>query len=654
MQSTAEIEKTLVNEKQHQIALIKESILNELRQSVLENTLLTPDIQTALLLELVKISLSTYIDEKLAFENISSPAPDEGEVSKFTQTTTTTTSPDLKESASDIDLSPIPVNDSDRVEPHSRSSSNQDKLSLNLEKKPLKDLSSKEEMLKNKVSHKEQNSSGNKIVLTKSSGSLHESSKTQLSPHRKGSESPIWFFNGSESHESPKRKRSFPGAHSGRKKSPTSAFFELLSLNKETIQQYLSLTKSYLKMKDSRIFVLTDSERPYLHLVVTPHRNMESKTESQTKTVILVDRQNIEGEGANKVITGYDLINKHLLAVKIFNRSVTETMREIEIANLIKRGWYYTSYQIDDGEFAVIMKLISGDTLLQTLYVTDDTVSKQDIYANYCPKKKELDFNLQLQLILNLMKEVLKLHEKYKLLHRDLKPENIKVYEKNGEIRIRIIDFGDAVPIDSKIKELCGTDGYTDPEVCDLENQKPYQCEHDYFSLGVIIAEILTTKNYQKAVREIKAAVAHEIVTPRISPAQIQKAMDDVFKPEAGDDQYDSVTAHQLNMQNFMLLELKKLAKKMIITRLRNSSLDEEIHRIEAIEKDCRKFAKNMERFCDVKKQVNTSLDNMNRKFNAGFFLPQKEFKVESAQEATDCFKIMHSSIAEDDFKLYL
>lgn len=651
MQSSVIVRENLENKKQqHREAVLRETILNELRQSVQDNMFLAQDLKAALLLEIVQLSLDTYLEEKLTIDNPSGLDVEEIQVEHYT--------PAPANVVAKIDSPLEAPKDLVQVETHCKTSARREnkKLVLNLEEKRPREQPSKErEAFKNRTSQREQSSPRNIISVTKSLDSLQDNSKTQNSPQRRNSGSPRWFLSGSESSESPRKKRSLTNPNSGRKGSPrTPNFFDLLPIDRETLQNYLGSAKPYLKVKDSNILVLTDEDRPEFHLVVIPHREMKTNTEIPTKALILVDRKKIEGEGANKVVTGYDLINKNLLAIKILNQNVTESVREMEIRNLIKRGWFYGCYRFNNLEFSLIMKLIPGETLLQTLYVTDDTVSKHDVSANYCPQKKDLDFNLQLKIILNLMKEVLKLHQKYKQLHRDLKPENIKIYYEKGELKVRIIDFGDAVPVESKIKGLCGTDGYTDPEIFSLDNQKPYQKGHDYFSLGVIIAEILTQNNYQKAIRDHRALVAHEIITPRISPTQIQLVMDDVFKPETIPDQYDSIADHQTNIRHFMLLELKKLAKKMLITRLQDSSLHDEIHRIETIEKDCRKFSKKMEHFCDVKEEVQAALNKMNNKFNAGFFLPQKEFQINSAKDATECFKEMHSSLAADDFSLYI
>lgn len=102
-----------------------------------------------------------------------------------------------------------------------------------------------------------------------------------------------------------------------------------------------------------------------------------------------------------------------------------------------------------------------------------------------------------------------------------------------------------------------------------------------------------------------------------------------------------------------MLLELKKLSLRMITTRLSNSSLKDEIERIEAIAQNCDKFSKKMKAYFDNKEDVEHSLNKMNKKFNAGLFFPKKEIKIHSIEEATEWFKKLHAATEEEVFTLF-
>ncbi|PWY56796.1 protein kinase family protein [Legionella qingyii] len=681
MLSLNEIQEML---EQDAVAQIKESLLNELKESILKDSTITPDIKTLLLFELTKHLLDIELEQTVIV----------GKQTIADKNTAIPSSINEREQNSSIEATNTCEHSPPQNHSMRKNSGLNKKLRLNLdghkkEEYPKEQKSPKNTSetatIKSSEAHTMQHSPARRNSGSPRSTSLTKSSETQttshaparrnsssprcttltkssepqttsLSPARRNSGSPRWLLTGSSAGGySPKRQKSHPSTHVKIKESPKSNdFLEQLPISKEIFQQYLSFAKTYLKEIDNNIHVMHDEDRPDLQLIVTPHRDMKNNRVLSEKTVILINRKEIEGCGANKVIKGYDLINRNLLAVKILNSAVTAKVRDIEIENLTKRGWFYGCYKLKEGEFAIAMKRIPGDTLLHFLYVIDDGVSQDDIYSSHCLSKKNLSVDLQYKIILNLMKEVLKLHEKFQLSHRDLKPANIKICLKSGEIKIRLIDFGDAVPLDSEIKELCGTEGYTDPEISSIDNQQPYKKDHDIFSLGIIIAEILTRKNYQQAIKEHKKQFTAEIVTPRMSDTQMKTQMDDVFKPEVIPDQYNNYQDHQYNMQNFMLQELKKLAIKMVVTRLRHSSLKEEIERLEALEKNSLKFSKKMESFFESKSNTQASLNKMNIKFNAGLFFPQKEFTISSPQDATECFKSMHSATDEENYKLFI
>lgn len=91
------------------------------------------------------------------------------------------------------------------------------------------------------------------------------------------------------------------------------------------------------------------------------------------------------------------------------------------------------------------------------------------------------------------------------ILYRDLKPENI-LLEKSGHIKLT--DFGFSKEVPDVTWTLCGTPDYIAPEVV---ASKPYNKSVDWWSLGVLIFEMLTgytpfysqthMKTYEKILR---------------------------------------------------------------------------------------------------------------------------------------------------------
>jgi len=78
------------------------------------------------------------------------------------------------------------------------------------------------------------------------------------------------------------------------------------------------------------------------------------------------------------------------------------------------------------------------------------------------------------------------------VVHRDLKPENILVIHEDGNLNIKITDFGlsKLLAPNEKMYEPCGTLSYVAPEV--LEGSG-YGKECDIWSAGVIFHAMLLT-----------------------------------------------------------------------------------------------------------------------------------------------------------------
>ncbi len=118
---------------------------------------------------------------------------------------------------------------------------------------------------------------------------------------------------------------------------------------------------------------------------------------------------------------------------------------------------------------------------------------------------KDKPLTERLSLFLSLTKVIHNIH-KAGHVHRDLKPDNIML-TKDQEIRV--IDFGSACKLRDLVRRS-GTPKYMPPEVLQIKNKKNLATtQHDIWSLGVILNELVTGKNLcDMAVSELNINMA--------------------------------------------------------------------------------------------------------------------------------------------------
>lgn len=154
-----------------------------------------------------------------------------------------------------------------------------------------------------------------------------------------------------------------------------------------------------------------------------------------------------------------------------------------EIAGLKKVTSNYTVRYFEDGEYTenyttyryIVMELVHGKTLREML-----------------EPNKPWEEDMAIDLITKILKGLREIH-KAKILHRDLKPENIKI---TLDGKIKILDYGLSKIIDyTSITQTgvpVGTFYYMSPE--QVKGVKPIRTGSDYYSIGVMLFEMLTGK----------------------------------------------------------------------------------------------------------------------------------------------------------------
>ncbi|XP_077117052.1 protein kinase C delta type-like isoform X2 [Ranitomeya variabilis] len=107
------------------------------------------------------------------------------------------------------------------------------------------------------------------------------------------------------------------------------------------------------------------------------------------------------------------------------------------------------------------------------------------------------------------------------VIHRDLKPENILVAETG---HIKITDYGLALENmhgDRTATGFTGTMGYMAPEILDMEE---YNAGVDWFSLGVILNEMLTSfSTYDPTVFDESSSGAKDIIEQLLQEDPVQR-----------------------------------------------------------------------------------------------------------------------------------
>lgn len=178
----------------------------------------------------------------------------------------------------------------------------------------------------------------------------------------------------------------------------------------------------------------------------------------------------------------------------------------------------------NDSIYYLFSQLIEGAPLFNMLY-TERAQAKYD--------KAPLSLLMQVQLVRALLQEVMRFHE-HNLFHRDLKTENIMVELKDTyDLTVTLIDFGTACPMYKTTKQNNGTEGYLAPEMgVPLESRLPYTLNCEYYSLGIILSEIMTRKNFHEA-RQFHMDACKRMQSLYPMPYfRIEEAMSDVLKDD--------------------------------------------------------------------------------------------------------------------------
>lgn len=248
------------------------------------------------------------------------------------------------------------------------------------------------------------------------------------------------------------------------------------------------------------------------------------------------------GEGANgKVVKAIDLNTMKLMACKISEHyGVDDDFADIarERDNLAIMNRFAAAFTRtllgDDGvqtyEEWTIMDFSPGESLQDHLYT-----SQQPLQKNTDLSRMHL-----MNLCLAVIDEVLCAH-KLGLILRDIKIDNFRFQQSKHPhlFKLAFVDYGSALPVKlaEQTKTLIGTSpGYVAPEltVQNIDQRKTFSFKTDYYSLGVLLGEIISDESYQEHLEtKLSTMQASSVAVQPLRHKEIKRGLSDVFKTEA-------------------------------------------------------------------------------------------------------------------------
>ncbi len=169
--------------------------------------------------------------------------------------------------------------------------------------------------------------------------------------------------------------------------------------------------------------------------------------------------------------------NGRYYAIKVLKKAQVVKMKQVEHTNDERRMLKLVEHPFlirmwgtfqDSRNLFMVMDYIEGGELFSLL-------RKSRRFPNPVAKFYAAEVTLALEYL-----------HGHNIIYRDLKPENI-LLDRNGHIKIT--DFGFAKEVPDVTWTLCGTPDYIAPEVV---TTKPYNKSVDWWSLGILIYEMLT------------------------------------------------------------------------------------------------------------------------------------------------------------------
>ncbi len=268
--------------------------------------------------------------------------------------------------------------------------------------------------------------------------------------------------------------------------------FESTISTNQTSEKTSSRTFSTIKKEKSNIIFNRISEK--------------TKYEDINKTIKIKDI--FLGKGITGIIREGKDNEGNIYAIKsIWKNDIAKNIyfkREIEITlkciheNIIK---CYEIYE-DNTSIHLILELCNGGDLF------DYIINK---------KNQKIEEEEAIDILEQILKSLIYLHEEIGIIHRDIKPENFLIKNVNGKNIIKLIDFGfsDFISKDNGIfTEQLGTPQYAAPEIYE---GKSYDCKVDLWSVGVVLYNMINGTQPFSGVKNKSDSVKNDVLYKKIN-----------------------------------------------------------------------------------------------------------------------------------------
>jgi serine/threonine-protein kinase len=292
------------------------------------------------------------------------------------------------------------------------------------------------------------------------------------------------------------------------------------------------------------------------------------------------------GEGGMAVVyRAQNVETGELVAIKTLKFSETDLgarfAREVSIHEQLKHPNIVRSIECletSTGQAFFVMELLNGIVLEDQI----ETRGRVNDVTDICT-------------ILGQILDAIEFAHEKGVIHRDIKPENVFLTQQNGQLTVKVLDFGLA-QIQEDLQRLTktgivlGSPAYMSPEQC---MGQTLDTRSDLYSLGILAYEIITATLPIMGENEVEVMDGH--CNPSVIPAPISTYRKDIpeldtlndilLKCLAKDptDRYKSVTELKIDLHQWWLSAVAK-SNSDLISPFRVSRRKQEMARTEKVE----------------------------------------------------------------------